>query len=101
MAEVLSYIRFSSFPQERGDSIRRQTSLGDAWLNRHPQHTLDATLTLRDLGVSAFRGANLDKEKGDLGKFIHLPKTGRVPKGSILMLENLDRFSRQPPPPRH
>ena len=94
MATVYSYIRFSSKKQERGDSIRRQVSMGEAWLKRHPEHTLDATLRLQDLGKSAFRGANLDKEKGDLGRFIHLVRAGKIPQGSILMLEKEDRFSR-------
>ena len=97
MATVYSYIRFSSKIQEQGDSVRRQTSMGDAWMKRHPEHTLDTTLRLRDLGVSAFRGKNLNKDKGDLGKFIALAKDGKIPAGSILMLENLDRFSRQAP----
>jgi hypothetical protein len=66
-------------------------------LKRHPEHTLDTTLRLRDLGKSAFRGKNLDKDKGDLGKFIALAAKGDIPKGSILMLEGWDRFSRMPP----
>ncbi len=98
MAKVYSYIRFSSKRQELGDSVRRQTTMGEAWMKRHPEHTLDTTLRLRDLGVRAFNGANLDKDKGDLGKFIALAKQENSPiaPGSILMLENLDRFSRQP-----
>ncbi len=96
MAKVYSYIRFSSKKQEQGDSVRRQVAMGAAWMKRHPKHTLDTTLRLRDLGVSAFRGKNLDKDKGDLGKFIQLARDGRIAPGSILMVENLDRFSRQP-----
>jgi DNA invertase Pin-like site-specific DNA recombinase len=97
ISTVYSYIRFSSKPQEQGDSIRRQVTMGEAWLKRHPEHILDTTLRLRDLGVSAFRGKNLDKDKGNLGKFIQLARDGKVERGSILLLENLDRFSRQPP----
>jgi DNA invertase Pin-like site-specific DNA recombinase len=97
MATVYSYIRFSSKKQEQGDSVRRQTAMGEAWLKRHPEHVLDTTLRLRDLGVSAFRGKNLDPAKGDLGKFIQLAREGKVEKGSILLLENLDRFSRLAP----
>ena len=99
MATIFSYIRFSSKRQEQGDSVRRQRSMAEAWLKRHPEHTLDQTLRLRDLGVSAFTGANLDRETGDLGKFVYLATlpNSPIPKGSILMLENLDRFSRQPP----
>jgi DNA invertase Pin-like site-specific DNA recombinase len=95
MATVYSYVRFSSKRQEQGDSLRRQKALGDAWLARRPEHHLDHTLRLRDLGVSAFRGKNLDKDKGDLGKFLVLVQEGRIAKGSIFMLENLDRFSRR------
>jgi hypothetical protein len=94
MANVYSYIRFSSKIQELGSSLHRQKQLADAWLARHPEHILDTSLTLRDLGKSAFRGANLDPEQGDLGKFIYLCRTKKIKPGSILMLEHLDRFSR-------
>jgi DNA invertase Pin-like site-specific DNA recombinase len=96
MATVYSYVRFSSKKQELGDSVRRQVKAGDDWLAQHPEHTLDSSLRLHDLGVSAFRGANLD-EKGALGAFIALAKKPGSPiaKGSILLIERLDRFSRQ------
>jgi DNA invertase Pin-like site-specific DNA recombinase len=96
MATVYSYVRFSSKKQELGDSVRRQTKAGDEWLARHPEHTLDTSLRLHDLGVSAFRGANLE-EKGALGAFIALAKKpdGPIAPGSILLIERLDRFSRQ------
>ena len=96
MANVYSYVRFSSKKQEQGDSVRRQIKAGDDWLAGNPQHALDASLRLHDLGVSAFRGANLD-EKGALGAFIALAKRpdSPIPRGSILLIERLDRFSRQ------
>lgn len=96
MATVFSYVRFSSKKQEQGDSVRRQIRAGDDWLSQHPEHVLDTSLRLRDLGVSAFRGANLE-EKGALGAFIALAKKPDSPieKGSILLIERLDRFSRQ------
>lgn len=96
MATVFSYVRFSSKKQEQGDSVRRQIRAGDDWLIQHPEHVLDTSLRLRDLGVSAFRGANLE-EKGALGAFIALAKKPDSPieKGSILLIERLDRFSRQ------
>ncbi len=99
MVKVYSYLRFSSSQQEQGDSIRRQTDKADKWMIKHPEYTLDTDLRMSDLGVPAFRGANLDPEKGDLGKFIALVGNGEgtIPKGSILLLERLDRFSRLPP----
>lgn len=96
MATVFSYVRFSSKKQEQGDSVRRQIRFGNEWLAQNPQHTLDTSLRLHDLGVSAFRGANLD-EKGALGAFVALAKKtdSPIPKGAILLIERLDRFSRQ------
>lgn len=47
---------------------------------------------MRDLGVSAFRGANV--EKGRLGAFIKAIDDGLVAKGSYLLVESLDRLSR-------
>lgn len=90
-----SYIRFSAKEQERGDSIRRQLALRDAWLERHPGITLDESLTLRDLGVSAFRGLHRKGDTHALGQFLRLVETGRVAPGSVLLVENLDRLSRE------
>lgn len=96
MAIVYSYIRFSSGKQAFGSSFERQKELADAWLAKHPEHVLDTTLRMHDLGKSAFKGVNLDPKTGDLGKFVALvtKPNSPIPKGSILLLERLDRFSR-------
>jgi len=91
MALVFSYIRFSTKKQLEGDSLRRQVEKGDEWIRRNG-HT-QASLSLRDIGVSAFRGKN--KHTGALSKFLEAIEGGRVPVGSILLVENLDRLSRQ------
>lgn len=96
MATVYSYRRCSSAKQLRGDSLARQERLAKAWLERHPKHTLDTSFRLDDGGVSAAKGKNLS-EGGDLGKFIAALKAGKIAKGSILLLESIDRFSRLPP----
>jgi len=54
---------------------------------------LDRSLSLKDLGVSAFRGQNA--ELGRLGYFLQAIKKGIVPPGSFLLVESLDRISRQ------
>jgi len=90
-----SYVRFSAKEQERGDSLRRQTDLRDAWLARHPEVQLDDSLKLQDLGVSAFRGKHRSGDAFALGQFVKLVETGRVAKGSFLLVENLDRLSRE------
>lgn len=89
-----SYIRFSSREQEQGDSIRRQRSLRDEWLAKHPAVTLDTTLGGEDRGVSAFRGRHRG-DKHHLGRFLDAVRRGRVSRGSILLLESLDRLSRE------
>ena len=72
MPTAYSYLRFSSTIQERGGSIARQIDERDRWLKQNPNYVLDTTISLKDLGVSAFRGRNLNPAYGDLGKFIDL-----------------------------
>lgn len=51
--------------------------------------------TFRDLGLSAFSAENL--KKGDFGIILQLIKEGSISSGSVLILENVDRMSRQNP----
>lgn len=88
---VFSYRRFSSGRQARGTSLERQTKLAQAWCQERG-YDLDESLSLSDLGVSAFKGDNATK--GALGGFIAAIEAGKVPKGSILLVESLDRLSR-------
>jgi DNA invertase Pin-like site-specific DNA recombinase len=91
VALVYSYIRYSSKKQITGDSMRRQIKLGDDWV-RDNGHSF-AERSFRDLGVSAFRGKN--KHRGALSKFLQEIEDDRIPRGSILLIENLDRLSRE------
>lgn len=88
---VFSYRRFSSGRQARGTSLERQTKLAQAWCQERG-YELDESLSLSDLGVSAFKGDNATR--GALGGFIEAIEAGKVPKGSILLVESLDRLSR-------
>ena len=89
--KAFSYLRFSTQNQIKGDSSRRQTEAAQAYAERHGLD-LDDELTFRDLGVSAFRGANI--VEGALGKFLEAVDSGKVQPGSYLLVENLDRLSR-------
>jgi DNA invertase Pin-like site-specific DNA recombinase len=91
---AFSYLRYSSTEQSAGDSVRRQVYLRDMMVKKHGW-TLDDKLSLLDLGVSAFRQANL--REGPLARFLEAVKGGRVPPGSVLIIENIDRFSRANP----
>jgi DNA invertase Pin-like site-specific DNA recombinase len=89
-----SYVRFSRAHQEEGDSLRRQT-LATAKYCEVQGFILDHSLNLQDKGVSAFTGRNA--KHGALGRFLDACESGIVPKGSALIVENLDRLSRQTP----
>src|SRR5262249_43400805 len=87
-----SYIRFSHSDQAKGDSLRRQRVKAEKYCKRH-RLTLDTSLNLRDLGVSAFRGKNA--LVGNLGVFLRAVRDKTVKPGSYLIVESLDRISRQ------
>ncbi|EFI3690859.1 recombinase family protein [Escherichia coli] len=92
MKRVISYIRFSSERQAKGDSLRRQSKMVNDWLKAHPEYYLDQDLSFRDLGVSGFTGKHL---KGGLGDFLTAIEKGLVKAGDTLLIESLDRLSRQ------
>jgi DNA invertase Pin-like site-specific DNA recombinase len=87
-----SYLRFSSPEQGKGDSLRRQIAMSEAWCAKHGL-VLDERLRLTDKGVSAFHGKN--STEGALGAFLRAVERGDVPKGSYLLVESLDRLSRE------
>jgi DNA invertase Pin-like site-specific DNA recombinase len=91
--KAYSYKRFSTPAQEHGDSLRRQTAMAEAWAGRMGVQ-LDTELNLTDRGISAYTGANRDV--GNLGAFLRAVEEGTVPKGSWLLVESLDRLSREP-----
>tara|TARA_Y100000385_G_scaffold46095_1_gene42703 strand:+ start:3035 stop:4888 length:1854 start_codon:yes stop_codon:yes gene_type:complete len=94
MERAYSYIRFSSDKQAEGDSVRRQIHLRDRWLKDNPDVFLDEH-TIKDFGVGAATGDNLDPKKGNLGKFLKACATGKIERGSYLIMERVDRFSRK------
>jgi DNA invertase Pin-like site-specific DNA recombinase len=91
MKRAYSLIRFSSWKQAKGQSQRRQAEWSAAWCAKHGCR-LDESLRW-DKPVSAFRGAN--RSKGALAAFLEMVQVGRVAKGSILLVESLDRLSRE------
>lgn len=91
--KAFSYIRFSTPEQSKGRSQARQLEGAVDYCRKH-NLALDETLSFQDLGVSAFRGRNLE-EGAALGAFLKAVRDGTVPKGSYLLVESLDRVSRQ------
>jgi DNA invertase Pin-like site-specific DNA recombinase len=97
MPVAYSYIRFSSEKQSKGDSIRRQKDLATEYIERNPELglELDTSLKLTDEGLSVYKP--VAQSKGSLGVFIRLVEDGKIEKGSYLLVESLDRLSRQTP----
>lgn len=92
--KVYVYARFSTPEQAQGDSLRRQNNAASAWAEKRGL-VLDVSLSITDLGVSAYRGTNaLD---GGLSRFLEACRRGLIEPGSYLLVESLDRISRMPP----
>lgn len=70
--------------------MRRQLELSEAYAKAHG---LNLDRSVEDLGVSAWAGDNL--KTGALGRFLGKVKAGEVQSGSYLLVESLDRLSRQ------
>lgn len=88
---AFSYRRFSSAQQKDGNSIKRQNDAAQAWCDANGYEL--SSSNFEDLGVSAFKGANA--EVGALRGFLEAVEEGSVPHGSTLLVESLDRLSRQ------
>lgn len=87
-----SYIRFSTPDQLKGDSLRRQLELADTYAKKKGL-ILDETLKMQDLGLSAYKGEH--RTKGALGTFLEMVGKNLIPVGSHLVIEELDRLTRQ------
>lgn len=95
MPRVISYTRFSSRRQAKGDSYRRQTEMALTWCRENGLE-LDTGLVLEDLGTSAYSGANA--KRGALGVLQMMCLNGELERGTILLIEAFDRLTRLPLP---
>jgi len=86
-----SYIRFSTPSQQEGASFQRQMEKATKFALDHGL-TLDTELNMMDIGVSAYRGKNA--RTGALAGFLEAVHKEYVPEGSYLLVENIDRLSR-------
>lgn len=87
---VYSYVRFSTAEQAFGDSQRRQVAAAKSWA---AARGLAFDEELVDQGVSSYRGANLSPEAA-LGSFVRAAEGELIPAGSTLVVESLDRLTR-------
>lgn len=91
---VYSYLRFSDPRQAEGHSSERQMAYAARWAAEHGLQ-LDTSLTLMDEGLSAYHQRHV--KSGALGTFLAAIEQGRIPPGSVLVVEGLDRLSRAEP----
>ncbi len=89
--KAYSYLRFSSPEQAKGASKARQIEAAARWA---AERDLVLDEELRDEGVSAFKGRNRAPTTA-LGGFLARVESGEVPSGSYLIVESLDRLSRE------
>jgi DNA invertase Pin-like site-specific DNA recombinase len=73
--------------------LRRQLEASERYA-RENGLTLDSSL--RDIGVSGYKGVNA--KTGALAKFLQLVEKGKIESGSVLIVESLDRLSREDVP---
>lgn len=91
---VYSYTRFSDPRQATGHSAERQSAYAAKWAEERGLR-LDETLTMQDEGLSAYHQRHV--KSGALGVFLAAVEDGKVPPGSVLIVEGLDRLSRAEP----
>lgn len=95
MSKVFSYGRFSNLTQSSGDSYARQSKAAKAFALEHELELADPKEYLFfDAGRSAYKGKHLD-DSGELARFLRYVEDGSIPSGSYLVVESLDRLSRE------
>jgi DNA invertase Pin-like site-specific DNA recombinase len=87
------YCRFSTRATSRDNIPKRQLQRAKEYADRVGLE-LDAKLTA-DNGASDLKGTAI--EKGSLAHFLNLVRAGKVKPRATLVIENLDRLSRQGP----
>lgn len=94
MRKAYSYIRMSTDIQLKGDSLRRQLDASTKYAEVNNLELIDSIEgnPLRDIGVSAYRGRN--SQFGVLNLFLKKLEAGEIEPSSALLVESLDRLSR-------
>jgi hypothetical protein len=91
MTRAYAYSGISTPEQAKGDGLTRQSKAEEVC--KREGWILDDTLDLTADKVSAYKGKNA--AVGKLSLFLEAVRTKRVPKGSVFIVDTLDRISRQ------
>lgn len=87
---AISYLRFSSSKQKKGASYDRQLEATEKYCAQNNLILIDK---IEDKGISGWNEDNLE-ETAALGKLLKLIESGKIKKGTTLIVENLDRITR-------
>lgn len=90
--KAISYIRMSSERQLHGHSLDRQLRATKDYCE---QNNLELVEELTDIGLSGYSGAH--RTKGQLGVFFEAMRNNEIEPNTVLIVESLDRLSRQDP----
>lgn len=111
--QLITYVRWSSDEQTKGDSLRRQQAYIKEFKESHPEFKSSPEFDYMDQGVSGFKKLKkkparmtaeeweqkkeltLNQLTGDLSRFYADMRAGRFARGSVLVVEALDRLSRK------
>ncbi|WP_157826700.1 recombinase family protein [Colwellia sp. 12G3] len=89
ITKCYSYIKWSSDKQAKGTTLERQLKTAQEIADDNSLELVE----IIDSGISAFKGKNT--KDGELGHFIDAVHNGLIPCESWLVVENIDRLSRQ------
>ncbi|MGI4842320.1 MAG: recombinase family protein [Janthinobacterium lividum] len=89
---AFSYIRFSRISQKHGRSRQRQQEAFAKWCADVGATPSDDTFL--DQGKSGYTGEHVGS-KGQLRRFLDLVEDDKIPRGSYLVVESLDRLGRE------
>lgn len=85
----------STLEQRKGDSFRRQKIASSRYALKYGLEIVESEEAYEDIGVSAFKGKNV--KVGALGRFLQAVRDGKIKNNSYLLVESLDRVSRETP----
>ena len=90
--KAISYLRMSTDRQLEGHSLARQTQATKDYCLANNFELIEE---LADIGVSGYSGAH--SSRGQLGVFFQALRNGEIEPNTVLIVESLDRLSRQDP----
>jgi len=94
---AIAYGRVSSEKQLHGEGLRRQREGSYRWISKHPEMRIRLDVEKEDAARSAWKGNHVSDEDSALGSILEMVKSGALGPPLLLIVEHLDRLSRENP----